>query len=85
MEGFLTGNYNLWRFSTPELDLAISGTLYPSLTESGRVRGDTDIRLRWEIVEDLFLDFTAWGTYDNQNEGDSSIDYGLTTGLGWEY
>jgi hypothetical protein len=55
------------------------------LTESGRVRGASDVRLRWEIVADLFFDFTIWGTYDNQNEGESSLDYGLTTGLGWKY
>lgn len=85
VEGFLTAGYNLWQFSSPELDLSLGGSLYPSLTESGRVRGDTNARLRWEIVADLYLDFTAWATYDNQNEGDSSIDYGLSTGLGWEY
>ena len=84
-EAFINAAFNMWQFSSPELDLALSGSLYPSITESGRMRGDTNARLRWEIVADLFLDFTAWATYDNQNEGDSSLDYGLTTGLGWEY
>lgn len=85
VEGFINADYRLWKFNTPELDLALSGSVYPSLTESGRVRGASDVRLRWEIVADLFFDFTIWGTYDNQNEGESSLDYGLTTGLGWKY
>jgi uncharacterized protein DUF481 len=85
VEGILHTSYTAWDYKTPELQLKISGALYPSITESGRLRGDTDIKLTWEIVEDLFLDFTAYGTYDNKSAEDSRFDYGVTTGVGWKY
>jgi len=65
--------------------VSINASLYPSLTESGRVRGDSDIRIRWELIEDLFWDVTAYGTYDSRAESDQEFDYGITTGIGWNY
>ena len=85
VELFLSSKYSAWRFDTPELDLDIGLQLYPSLTETGRVRGDSDITLSWEIVKDLFWEISAYGTYDNEAEGDKQFDYGITTGLGWKY
>jgi len=84
-EIFISGEYAIWRFDTPEMDVSINGSLYPSLTESGRWRSDTDIRIRWELVEDLFWDVSAWGTYDSDAETDNEFDYGIATGIGWEY
>ena len=85
IELFLSTKYSMWRFDTPELDLDISFQLYPSLTESGRLRGDSDITLSWEIVKDLFWEISGYGTFDNEAEGDKQFDYGVTTGLGWKY
>jgi hypothetical protein len=84
VELFATSDFALWQFNTPELDLNLRFNLYPSLTESGRLRSDTDLILRWEIVKDLFFDISAWATTDNQAESDAQVDYGITTGLGWE-
>ena len=85
VEGVLGGNYALWRFDTPEIELAFNITAYPGITESGRWRGNSDIRLSWELVEDFFWDISAWGNYDNQSQSGTDIDYGVTTGLGWTY
>ena len=82
---FLATSYSMWRFDTPELDLDFSLQLYPSLTESGRLRSDSDITLSWEIVKDLFWEVSAYGTYDNEADGEHQYDYGVTTGLGWKY
>jgi hypothetical protein len=85
VEGILNTQYATWKFSTPELHFKFGLTIYPSITESGRVRGDTDIKFRWEIIEDLFWDITAFGSYDNEAAEDSQFDYGITTGVGWTY
>ncbi len=85
VEAFTSTTFSTWKHNTPELEFKFDFSLYPSLTESGRVRGDTDIRLRWEIIEDLFWDITAWATYDNKAAEDTQIDYGLSTGLGWTF
>ncbi|MEH6583848.1 MAG: DUF481 domain-containing protein [Halioglobus sp.] len=74
-----------WKFDSPELDVKLSLNLYPSLTDSGRVRGDSDLRFRWELYKDLFWDVSGWGVYDNRNIGDGNVDYGISTGIGWDY
>ena len=85
LELFISGEYAIWQFDTPEMDIALTGALFPSLTESGRVRSNTDIRIRWEIIEDLFWDVSAWATYDNKADSGNQVDYGVSTGIGWEY
>lgn len=87
MEAVLTAEYSRWRFDTPKLDMRLGATLYPSLTESGRLRADTTAVVRWEIIEDLFWNVSTWGTYDNNSvdiEG-GEFDWGITTGLGWTF
>ena len=85
LEGALKLEFATWQFHPPELDVRVTLNLYPSVTDSGRLRGDSDIRLRWELYRNLFWDVTAWGVYDNQNIGDGNLDYGVSTGIGWDY
>jgi len=85
LEGVLGITYSFWRFNTPETDLATAITAYPGITESGRWRSNIDIRLSWELIEDLFWDITSWATYDNSAQSGSDTDYGITTGIGWTY
>ena len=85
VEGALKLEFATWKFDPPELDVRVTLNLYPSLTDSGRLRGDSDLRLRWELYRDLFWDVTAWGVYDNRNIGDGNFDYGVSTGIGWDY
>jgi Protein of unknown function, DUF481 len=85
LEAFVNLDFATWRFKTPELQVSVGGNLFPSLTESGRLRGDADIRFSWELVKDLFWDVTAYGTYDNESDSGEDFDYGITTGVGWTY
>ncbi|MEH6569737.1 MAG: DUF481 domain-containing protein [Halioglobus sp.] len=86
VEGILSTEYSTWKFDSPELNIKFGISVYPSFTESGRVRADSDLSFRWEIVTDLFWDITAFGIYDNKAaDSDAQFDYGITTGLGWEY
>jgi hypothetical protein len=87
VEAVLFATFSRWRFDSPELDLSIDGQLFPSLSESGRLRADTNATLRWEIVSDLYWNLSAWGSYDNESvdaEG-GEFDWGITTGLGWSF
>ena len=85
LEMVLSSRYSAWRFNTPEMHLDFSLNVYPSVTETGRVRSSSDLNLRWELIPDLFFDITAYGSYDNRAEGDSGVDYGVTTGLGYDF
>ncbi|MEH6570951.1 MAG: DUF481 domain-containing protein [Halioglobus sp.] len=85
VEAVIGTEFSAWKFDTPELHIKLAGSVYPSLTESGRFRGDGDFKISWEIIEDLFFDITAFGTYDNKATEDSRFDYGISTGVGWTY
>lgn len=85
LEGLLASRFRFWRFSAPEVELVTNLAVYPGITESGRVRGDADITLSWEIVDDLDLSLSAFGSFDNETNRDGSeFDYGITTGVIWE-
>ncbi len=83
VELFLNTRYAMWKFSSPEMDLLLDVDLYPSATEFGRLRSSTNLRLRWELFEDVYWDITAWANTDNDSATGSSTDYAITTGIGW--
>jgi hypothetical protein len=85
VEAALSSDFSMWKLNTPKLDLSFILHLYPNLTDIGRLRGNTDFRLRWEIIEDLYWDVTAYGTFDNDAASRNKWDYGITTGVGWTY
>jgi len=85
LEGMFVFEFNSWNFNTPEMDLTSSLRLFPGITESGRYRADADLKLAWEIIEDLDFNITAFGNFDSEtsDRGDD-YDYGITTGIEWE-
>ena len=87
VEAVLSFNWDWFRYDTPELDLSTTVQIIPNLTDSGRVRGEFDISLRWEMVEDLFWELSIYDSYDSDPivEGAEKNDYGVATSLGWEF
>jgi len=80
--------YDWFVFQDPELDWSTSLEVIPSLTESGRVRGELETSLQWEIIGDLKWGFSIYGSFDNQTEagtGESTSDYGLNSTLTYEF
>lgn len=78
--------FNIYRFDSPQVNLAASLMVLPSLSESGRVRGEATIRLRREMVKDLFLDLSLYDSYDNRAvAGAPSNDWGMSTSLGYSF
>lgn len=92
LELFAAVGYEFFKFNTPKADVSINFTVFPSLTESGRVRTTLNGKIRWEIIADLNWALTVYSSTDNQppeiDDGDSSAsgtDYGVITSLEWTY
>ena len=87
VEAVLALDWDWFRYDTPELDLSTSLRVFPNLSDTGRVRGEFDIRLRWEIIEDLFWQLSFYESFDSNPTVDDtpSTDYGITTSLGWQF
>lgn len=87
VEGVLGTQYWFFRYNAPEATFDATLNLFPSLTESGRMRSEGRLRARYEIVTDLFFEASMYGSYDSEpGEGaDSKSDYGVTTSLGYSF
>jgi hypothetical protein len=87
VEGVLGTQYSYFRYDSPEASLDAMLSVFPSLTESGRVRVESKLRSRYEIVKDLFFEVSLYGSYDSDpgQNAESNSDYGLTTSLGYSF
>lgn len=87
VEAVLGTQYDFFRYDSPEASLEAILNLYPSLTESGRLRAEGSLRSRYEIVKDLFFEISLYGSYDSDaaETAQSNSDYGLTTSLGYSF
>lgn len=87
LEAFFTVEWDWFVFQDPELDWSTTVQIIPSLTESGRVRGELDTSLKWEVIGDLNWGLSFYGSFDNQQStaGESTSDYGVNTTITYEF
>ena len=94
MELFGFVGYEFFKFNSPKADVVLGFSVFPSLTESGRVRTSSSAKVRWEVVGDLFWSINFYSSTDNQPpptasdgtiiEGDGT-DYGINMALDWSF
>jgi hypothetical protein len=87
VEGLLGAEWRIFRFADPEISLVTSLVGYPSLTESDRYRAELNSTLSRELIKDLTLDLTFYGSYDSEPPDPTSAqdDYGVVTSLGYKF
>ncbi len=86
IEGQLISEYSRYIFAPKKTDLNFSLSLYPGITQTERLRGNFDAKIRWEIIKDFTLDLTYFFTWDNQPpQGAASNDTGVTTSIGYTF
>ncbi len=87
LESTFSANWDWFLFEDPELDWSTTLQVIPSLTERGRVRGELNAALSWEIIGDLKLVFALYGSWDNQpqSEAGSTSDYRINTTLAYDF
>jgi len=87
VEAFATLSWDWFRYDTPELDFSTELQVIPNLTDTGRVRVEFDVSLKWEMIEDLFWELGFYDSFDSDPvvPGAEKNDYGVITSLGWEF
>ena len=82
-EGLISSSLEIFKHKLPITRLSASVSVFPGITESGRMRVNTNITLRNEIVRSVFWDLQFFSNYDNRPpEGASEEDYGIVTSIG---
>ena len=86
-EGLLSTNWSAFRFDSPKLDFGASVALFPSLSQAGRVRGQMEIRLKYEVFKDFLAGILFTDTFDSRppDENTTKNDYVTTLTIGWSY
>lgn len=72
-------------FDTGDLSLLSTFYVYPSLTESGRLRSDFKVDTKYEFAKDFYIKFNLTLNYDNRPAiAGNETDYVYGISLGWE-
>jgi putative salt-induced outer membrane protein YdiY len=87
IEGILGLQWKVFRFHDPKTTLTSRLTFLPSMTETGRYRGNTLVSLDHEIVKDFYVDLSFNGSYDSDPPEDTadSVDYSVSTSLRYKF
>ena len=84
-EGWLQLKY-LHRNLNPESFIGFTTNVYPLLGDLSSYRAESDLTFRREFIDDLFFDLTVYRSYvSDPTEGAASMDYGVTTSLGYSF
>lgn len=83
-EGYFGTELNL--FDVGDFSLLTLIMAYPSFTEKGRWRLDSNLDIKYDLPFDFYIKLGGSFNYDNQPaEGASELGYVLQTGFGWEW
>ena len=88
-ELFLNFKWHLYSFQKRDMDIYLTGNTYPSLSDWGRVRGDLNLIINWELFNNFYWTVNARTEIDNAGDREDDTygnsDYTLTTGISWKY
>lgn len=88
LEVAVSGSYRAFRYDSPELDFALGAELYPSLTDLGRVRVESDARVRYEILGDFFVTAAFKISVDSRPPAvarTQNVDHTTTLSITWKF
>lgn len=88
-ELFLNFKWHLYSFQKRDMDIYLTGNAFPSLSDWGRVRGDLNLIINWELFNNFYWTVNARTEIDNAGDREDDTygnsDYTLTTGISWKY
>jgi len=86
LEGLLSANWDVFHFDSPKLDFGTDVAVYPSLSQAGRVRGQVNLRIAYELFKDFNTGIRFNDTFDSRPpEGATKNDYVIELTIGWSY
>ena len=87
LEGNFNVRYRYFRYATPERTFDTSASVFPSITDFGRVRFNLRSTFKLELIEDLFWVMEFYATHDTDplSIDAEKTDYGIISGIGWTF
>jgi uncharacterized protein DUF481 len=85
LEMLITGQGTYFKRDYPRTSIQATLTLYPSLTDFGRVRSDFNAGITHEFIRDFNMGLKLFDTFDSRPSSSTAAkhDYGLEVTVGW--
>ncbi|MFC2126469.1 DUF481 domain-containing protein [Bacteroidota bacterium] len=85
LEGIARFNYSRFIYDSPKITFNLVGDIIPSITLAGRFRSEIDSSLKWEILNDFYLKWTFYHSFDSNplSKLAENSDWGIS--FGFEY
>jgi Protein of unknown function, DUF481 len=87
LEGVFGGDWRIFKFSYPKINLDTSLLMYPSVTDAPRFRATLNITLTFKLTDRFSLKLTEFGNYDSRPPATTAenLDYGITTSIAYDF
>ncbi len=79
--------FNFFKFSSPNMQITSQNVFYTSLSQKGRVRYDMNTDISWELIDNFYISWTFYYSYDRQPPDPDSgkSDYGTVISLSYKF
>ena len=86
-EGLLSIQFKKFSYKEPEIDISTDFTVFPSITEGGRVRATFDIKASIDLISDVYFSLSFYDNYDSDppSASASKNDFGIVTSIGYSF
>ncbi len=87
LESVFGGQWRVFKFSYPKINLNTSLLLFPSITDSPRVRASLNVTLTFKLTDRFSLKLNDFGNYDSRPPSAEAVtlDYGVNTSIAYEF
>ncbi len=86
LEGLGGITFQAFSFQDPEVDISSSLYAIPGITDWGRIRLEFTVKLKWEIINDLYWSAGAFDSFDSRPpEGTERNDFGVATSIRYKF
>lgn len=87
LEMVLGGQWRVYKFTYPKVNLDLSLNVYPSITEYPRVRGTLNLTLTFKLTTRFAIQLSEYGNYDSRppEAGAANLDYGVVFSLAYAF
>ncbi len=87
MEGIMSIKFIWHQYRHPKVNISSNFDAYPSLTIKERIRLEYDLSVKYEIVNDLYVNFTLYDSFDSKPTGGGPAlnDWGGMISIGYSF
>ena len=86
VEAVVSGSYSYFMYDFPKFAFGVEVTVFPSLTDSGRVRLQADGRVRRDIISDFHVSVSIFDTFGRPpTAGAAKNDWGPVVSVGYKF